>query len=116
LENYFDTQYDYTLFLPLDCSIFKKIIREQYFSPTDLLKYHMVNFPITPIEIMNRIVRVDTELKNHFVLLNSFSVLGYDTTSIKYDTTPNNILKSIKTNNGFVYIIEKMMTPYNLLK
>ena len=104
--------YDYTLFLPLDISDFKKLVKQRLFSPEDLMKYHIVDYPILPFQIIDRKNRIDTRLKNHFIFTDSYSIIGEDFSTNK---THNNILKSIKTDNGYIYIIEKSLTPYNLL-
>jgi hypothetical protein len=68
--------YDYTLFLPLDVSEFKKLVKQRIFSPEDLLKYHIVDYPILPVQIIDRKNRINTRLKNHFIFTNLYRIIG----------------------------------------
>ena len=66
-----------------------------------------------PIQIIDRKNRIEMKLRGHFIFVDSFHILGEDTTSIKENSEPINILQSIKTDNGYVYIINKSLVPYN---
>ena len=81
--------------------------------PEDLLQYHMTNYIITPVQLFDSKYRIDTVLRNHFILTDGMSVAGFDSTS-QYDGEFIKIVETIRTKNGFIYLIESPVLPYNL--
>jgi hypothetical protein len=106
------SDFEYTLFLPLDISDFKKMIINGTFTAKDILKAHLVNYPIIPYQLIDRKNRIDTKLEGHFIFTNSFSIMNSDFSSVNAGSGSNKILESVKTDNGYIYVIEKTIIPY----
>lgn len=102
---------EFTLFAPIDITLFDLYIK--YMRPEDLLQYHMTNYIITPVQLFDSKYRIDTVLRNHFILTDGMSVAGFDSTS-QYDGEFIKIVETIRTKNGFIYLIDSPLLPYNL--
>ena len=77
----------------------------------NVLKYHIVDYPILPVQLFNSINRIDTFLKPQFITIggtdNELFILYPDNKSVK-----NKILATKKTDNGYIYYIDNPLTPY----
>ena len=111
-------QPDYTLFVPIDqVDVLDKIVQKygEIVIPQDLLKYHMVNYTILPIQLLDQIVRLETGLRNQTVTIKNTSIMTYhDEVNLLED---NKILKYIRTDNGSLYLIKRPLVfdIYNYL-
>lgn len=100
---------DFTLFIPIDNND-STIIDTLRYSPLnalDIFNYHKLNYVIEPVELFDRKIRLQTKLRNQYILTNGMSIITE--TSKK---NPNKILQSIKTDNGYIYLIEQPLIPY----
>jgi uncharacterized surface protein with fasciclin (FAS1) repeats len=111
-------QPEYTLFIPIEqVDTLDKIVQNygEIVIPKDLLKYHMVNYTILPIQLLDQIVRLETSLRNQTVTIKNTSIMTYhDEVNLLED---NKILKYIKTDNGSLYLIKRPLVfdIYNYL-
>jgi len=116
LENLFPIYGDYTVFLPLDLTNMKLEIKRAFFSPKEVLKYHILPFVILPEQLKHKKLKLRTSLEGHFIFTDNFSIIGQDTTTnITKKELINRIkiVDIIKTTNGMMYIIDRSLTPYN---
>jgi uncharacterized surface protein with fasciclin (FAS1) repeats len=101
-------QPDYTLFIPIDNVDVLNDVVERYGEiaiPQNLLRYHMIDRTILPIQIINQIFRIKTLLRNQYVTLKNSSIMTYyDEINLLED---NKITKYIKTDNGAIYFINR---------
>ena len=79
-------------------------------SMEDILKYHIVDYPILPVQLFNTINRIETKFKPHYLTVfgtgnNLFIVKPSDR------FYRNKILRTLKTDNGYIYFIEKPLIP-----
>ena len=122
---------DFTLFVPINDNIQdlyniyenqdeikENEYRPQWFTkgfhtsktePSDVLKYHMLDFVLTPVELLDRKYRLQTKLRNQYFTTNNASIV---TGTVKGDKNPNKIVQTLKTDNGWIYLIEKPLIPY----
>lgn len=111
-------QPDYTLFVPIgQVEVLDQIVQNygEIVIPQDLLKYHMVNYTILPIQLLDQIVRLETRLRNQTVTIKNTSIMTYhDEVNLLED---NKILKYIRTDNGSLYLIDRPLVfdIYNYL-
>jgi hypothetical protein len=111
-------QPDYTLFVPVNQVEFLDKIVENYGEiviPQSLLKYHMVDYTILPIQLLDQIVRLETSLRNQTVTIKNTSIMSFhDEINLLED---NKILKYIRTDNGSLYLIDRPLVfdIYNYL-
>ncbi len=110
---------DFTLFIPINNFIndLFNTIKSTQIEPLNILKYHMIEYIITPMQMFNKKLKFQTKLRNNFFMVdgdnNNLKIRKRDTgdmNNIKYIN--NKILQSIKTDNGYIYIIEKPLIPY----
>jgi uncharacterized surface protein with fasciclin (FAS1) repeats len=111
-------QPDYTLFVPVNQVEVLDNIVEKYGEiviPQSLLKYHMVDYTILPIQLLDQIVRLETSLRNQTVTIKNTSIMSFhDEVNLLED---NKILKYIRTDNGSLYLIDRPLVfdIYNYL-
>lgn len=111
-------QPDYTLFVPIDqVDVLDKVVENygEIVIPQSLLKYHMVNYTILPIQLLDQIVRLETSLRNQTVTIKNTSIMSFhDEVNLLED---NKILKYIRTDNGSLYLINRPLVfdIYNYL-
>jgi uncharacterized surface protein with fasciclin (FAS1) repeats len=111
-------QPDYTLFIPIgNVDILDEIVDEygEIAIPQNLLKYHMIDRTILPIQIIDQIFRIKTLLRNQYITVKNSSVLTHhDEVNLLED---NKITKYIKTDNGSIYFINRPLVfdIYNYL-
>jgi uncharacterized surface protein with fasciclin (FAS1) repeats len=73
--------------------------------PQDLLKYHMVNYTILPIQLLDQILRLETGLRNQTVTIKNTSIMTYyDEINLLED---NKIRNYYRTDNGSLYLIDR---------
>jgi len=101
-------QPDYTLFVPINnIEILDNIVQKygEIIIPQNLLKFHMLNYTILPIQLLDQILRVQTSLRNQTITLKKTSIMThYDEVNLLED---NKILKYYKTDNGSLYLIDR---------
>lgn len=101
-------QPDYTLFVPINnVEILDNIVQKygEIVIPQNLLKFHMLNYTILPIQLLDQILRVQTSLRNQTITLKKTSIMThYDEVNLLED---NKILKYYKTDNGSLYLIDR---------
>lgn len=111
-------QPEYTLFVPINhVEVLEQIVKNygEIVIPKDLLKYHMVNYTILPIQLLDQIMRLETSLRNQTVTIKNTSIMTFhDEVNLLED---NKILKYIKTDNGSLYLINRPLVfdIYNYL-
>jgi uncharacterized surface protein with fasciclin (FAS1) repeats len=111
-------QPDYTLFVPINqVDVLDKVVENygEIVIPQSLLKYHMVNYTILPIQLLDQIVRLETSLRNQTVTIKNTSIMSFhDEVNLLED---NKILKYIRTDNGSLYLINRPLVfdVYNYL-
>jgi len=111
-------QPDYTLFVPVNqVGVLDKVVENygEIVIPQSLLKYHMVNYTILPIQLLDQIVRLETSLRNQTVTIKNTSIMSFhDEVNLLED---NKILKYIRTDNGSLYLINRPLVfdVYNYL-
>lgn len=112
--DYFDFQDElkgeFTLFVPIDKNMDKLFdyINYTIIFPLDILKYHTLDWVLTPVELFKkRKLRLESKLRTEYFLTDGQSII-----TEKSNKNPNRILQSIKTDNGYIYIIERPMLPY----
>lgn len=111
-------QSEYTLFIPIDeVEVLDKIVKNygEIVIPENLLKYHIVNYTILPIQLLDQILRIETKLKNQYITIKNCTMMTYhDEINLFED---NKILKYIKSDNGSIYFIKRPIVHdiYNYL-
>jgi uncharacterized surface protein with fasciclin (FAS1) repeats len=101
-------QPDYTLFIPIgEVDILNEVVENygEIAIPQNLLRYHMIDRTILPIQIIDQIFRIKTMLRNQNITLKNSSIMTYyDEVNLLED---NKITKYIKTDNGAIYFINR---------
>lgn len=101
-------QPEYTLFIPIENVNILDDVVERYGEiaiPQNLLRYHIIDRTILPIQIINQIFRIKTLLRNQYVTIKNSSIMTYyDEVNLSED---NKITKYIKTDNGAIYFINR---------
>jgi|688.fasta_scaffold200986_3 uncharacterized surface protein with fasciclin (FAS1) repeats len=101
-------QQEYTLFVPVnDVFVLDEIVKKygEITNPKDLLKYHMINNAILPIQLLDQIIRYETRLRNQTFTIKNTSIMTHvDELNLFED---NKILKYYKTDNGSLYLINR---------
>jgi uncharacterized surface protein with fasciclin (FAS1) repeats len=101
-------QPDYTLFVPTkNVEVLDQIVQKygEIVIPQDLLKYHMVNYTILPIQLLDQILRLETGLRNQTVTIKNTSIMTYyDEINLLED---NKIRNYYRTDNGSLYLIDR---------
>lgn len=109
--NLFDlltVQPEYTLFVPINnVEVLDNIVQkyDELISPEKLLKYHMVNYTILPVQILDQTVRLETSLRNQNITIKNTSIMThYDEINLLDD---NKIFNYYRTDNGSLYLINR---------
>lgn len=101
-------QPEYTLFVPIENVNILDDVVERYGEiaiPQNLLRYHILDRTILPIQIIDQIFRIKTLLRNQYVTIKNSSIMTYyDEVNLLED---NKITKYIKTDNGAIYFINR---------
>jgi hypothetical protein len=101
-------QPEYTLFVPINkVDVLENIVQNygEIVIPQDLLRYHMVNYTILPIQIIDQILRLETSLRNQTITLKRSSIMTYhDEVNLLED---NKIRNYYRTDNGSLYLIDR---------
>lgn len=118
LQDMLMIQPDYTLFVPINgIEILDDIVQKygEIVIPQNLLKYHMINYTILPIQIIDQILRLETSLRNQTITLKRSSIMThYDELNLLED---NKIRNYYNTDNGSLYLIDRPLVYdiYNYL-
>lgn len=109
LQNYIDSHRASTIFVPVDSNMkdLFKIVQSTAITPKDIINFHMLDYILEPVELYNRNLRIQPMLLGQTFLTKGTSIINE-----RDDRNPNNILQSIKTGSGYMYIIERPMAPY----
>lgn len=111
IDNYSLTYYmndDFTLFVPIDLNmntIYDKL-KTSPLTALDIFNYHKLDYVLLPVQIFNRKINLQTKLRNQYILVDNTCIIDPQT------NVRNRILASIKTDNGYIYIVEKPLIPY----
>ena len=102
------TQPEYTLFVPTNqIEVLDEIVQKygEIVTPQDLLKYHIVNYTILPVQMLDQILRLETSLRNQTITLKRTSIMTYhDELNLLED---NKIRNYYRTDNGSLYLIDR---------
>lgn len=103
---------DFTLFVPINqmMDIIDNKLKNTPLEALDIFNYHKLNYIIEPVQLINRIIRLQTKLRNQYITVSNMKIIS-EAGGMK-DNNPNKILQSIKTDNGYIYIIERPLIPY----
>ena len=108
LQDILMIQPEYTLFVPTNqVDILEDIVQKygEIVIPQDLLKYHMVNYTILPVQIIDQILKLETALRNQTITLKRSSIMTYyDELNLFED---NKIKNYYRTDNGSLYLIDR---------
>ena len=109
LEKYIDSHRASTIFAPINNSMKDMFLLEQTsaLTPKDIINFHTLDYILTPVELYNRKLRIQPLLTGQTFLTDGTSIINE-----RDDRTPNRILQSIKTDSGYIYLIEKPLIPY----
>lgn len=102
-----------TAFIPLaDMSNFITLAQKGKIDPSKFLRSSIIKYPVLPIQLMGRTMRMESFNHNHYILTHSpqgsDKIFLIDEVSDQY---PNQILQSIKTDNGYLYLIQRPIIP-----
>lgn len=109
LQDYIDSHKASTIFVPINDNMkdLFSIVQTSSLTPKDIINFHTLDYILTPFELYNRNLRIQPLLLGQtFITKNTSIINEHD------DRTPNNILQSIKTDSGYLYLIEKPLIPY----
>lgn len=101
-------QPEYTLFVPINnIEILDNIVQKysDIVSPENILKYHIVNNTLLPIQLLNQIIRLETSLKNQNITLKNSSIMTYNDEINLFED--NKIQNYYRTDNGSLYLINR---------
>lgn len=103
---------DYTLFVPVDkmMNIIDNALGSTPLEALDIFNYHKLNYIVLPVQLFNKTIRLQTKLRNQYITCENMKIIS-EYGGIK-DDNPNKVLQSIKTDNGYIYIIERPLIPY----
>lgn len=108
LQDMLTIQPEYTLFIPTNgVEILDDIVQKygEIVTPQNLLKYHIINYTILPIQILDQIMRLETSLINQNITLKRTSIMThYDEVNLLED---NKIRNYYRTDNGSLYLIDR---------
>ena len=109
MKSYIDSHTATTIFVPIDNQMkdLFKIIQTTALTPKDIINFHMLDYILEPVELYNRNLRIQPLLNGQTFLTKGTSIINEHD-----DRTPNNILQSIKTPSGYIYLIERPLVPY----
>lgn len=82
-------------------------------SVEDIVRFHIINYMILPVQMLESKLRVDTLLPSETILIdgvNKYPRILYENSL--YGTKDNYILKTEMTDNGWIYAISKPLYPY----
>ena len=109
LQDYIDSHRASTIFVPINNNMkdLFRIVQTSSLTPKDIVNFHTLDYILSPVELYNRNLRIQPLLSGQtFITKNTSIINEHD------DRTPNNILQSIKTDSGYLYLIEKPLIPY----
>ena len=103
----------YTLFAPEDCTTLWKLARAAHRTPEELLRFHMLDYTLLPVQIHQRVLRVQSMLDGERFLVHGYSVRDGEavTNPDAKVLSPNRITQSQSCDNGFVFAIQKALAP-----
>ena len=108
LQDILMSQSEYTLFVPIDhVQVLEDIVQKygEIVIPQNLLKYHIVNYTILPIQLLDQILKLETSLRNQTITLKRSSIMTYhDEVNLLED---NKIKNYYRTDNGSLYLIDR---------
>jgi len=109
LQSYIDSHRASTIFVPVDNKMRDIFVMVQTtaLTPKDILNFHTLDYILEPVELYNRNLRIQPLLIGQTFLTKGTSIINEHD-----DRNPNNILQSIKTGSGYMYLIEKPLVPY----
>lgn len=102
--------HEFTIFIPINKSIQNLVdfVNSTVAEPSDILKYHMLDYVLIPVQLFNRKLKLETKLKGQYIVTDGPSILLPENGKLRR----NKILESIETANGFIYIIDEPLLPY----
>lgn len=112
LQDLLSQQQGYTLFVPVNnVEILENVVQRygDILTPENVLKYHLIDYTILPIQLWNQIYRLKTRLGNQTITLKNTSVMTFNDELNLWED--NKILEYIPTDNGSLYLIERPLVP-----
>jgi uncharacterized surface protein with fasciclin (FAS1) repeats len=112
LQDVLQQQQGYTLFVPLNNVEILETTVQKYgdiLSPEDLLRYHLVDYIILPIQVWNQIQRLKTRLENQTITMKNTSVMTFNDEIKLWED--NKIIEYVPTDNGSLYFIDRPLIP-----
>ena len=109
LQSYLDSHRASTIFVPVDYNMrdLFQIVQSTALTPKDIINFHMLDYILEPVELYNRNLRIQPLLSGQTFLTKGTSIINE-----RDDRSPNNIIQSIKTPSGYMYLIERPLLPY----
>lgn len=109
LQSYLDSHRASTIFVPVDTQMkdLFAIVQSTALTPKDIINFHMLDYILEPVELYNRKLRIQPLLLGQTFLTKGTSIINEHD-----DRSPNNIIQSIKTDSGYMYLIERPLVPY----
>jgi|694.fasta_scaffold110430_3 uncharacterized surface protein with fasciclin (FAS1) repeats len=103
-----------TAFIPLNINNLQNTFKNGNYRIENILKYHLVDYPILPVQLFNSINKIYTKYDNQYITVggtqNELYILNRDI--INSSNYKNKILKTLKVDNGIIYFIDKPLIPY----
>lgn len=106
----------FTLFVPINTNsdILVNFLNRTYAEPLDVLNYHMLDYILTPVELFGRILKLKTKLTGQMIMTKNTNIIISNRDDPLAPTSINQIIQSIETKNGFIYVIQYPLLPYLL--
>jgi uncharacterized surface protein with fasciclin (FAS1) repeats len=125
LQNYLNSMdqsgnNDYTLFAPVDVSKLWTLAQRGDVSPESLLRYHMLRFPLLPIQVFDRVLRIPTMMSDQTMLVDGRDQMlsvrsGEEVINPNLPIMKiNKVQQSKQTDNGMIYVIDEALLPHTL--
>lgn len=112
LHHLLNQQQGYTLFVPINfVEILEEIVQKygEIMIPENLLKYHIIDYIIAPVQILNQTYRLRTKLGEQTITLKNNALLTFNDEVQLWED--NKIIEYIQTDNGSMYLIERPLVP-----
>jgi len=106
-----------TYFIPTDDDVLSwnelySKIRNGTLSPRDIVSYHILDYVLTPVQMFSSVFRVDTLLKNEKFIIDGSKHPKIMLENNAFTDKDNFVLKTEKTQDGWIYVIQRPIYPY----
>jgi uncharacterized surface protein with fasciclin (FAS1) repeats len=103
-----------TAFIPVNINNLTEVFKTGNYRIENILKYHLVDYYILPVQLFNKINKIYTKYDNQYITIGGTSeelyILNPD--NINNKLYKNKILKTTKVDNGIIYYIDRPLIPY----